>query len=152
MRRYSVLLAILLSFPPFSYGQALSGISAVSLAVDLSREADARACGVSVASVDAAMRIPLSNSSLSVVKIGAAVLSAGVNVLQAPNGQCAAAITVALDRPVSLQPAAGSPRVGGQVWSNSHLLIGFPQGFGKATSDKVEDFTKQFIAAWLKDR
>jgi hypothetical protein len=98
------------------------------------------------------MHIPLSNSRLSVVKVGDAVLSTTVNVLQAPNGQCAAAINVALSRPLSLQPHAGSPRVSGEVWNNSHLLIGFPQGFGKATSEKVDDFTKQFIAAWLKDR
>ncbi len=152
MRRRFAMLVILLSFASVAYGQALSGINSVTLAVDLSREADAQACGVSVASVDAAMHIPLSNSRLNVVKVGDAVLSTNVNVLQAPNGQCAAAIKVALSRPLSLQSNAGSPRVFGEVWSNSHLLIGFPQGFGKATSDKIDDFTKQFIAAWLKDR
>ena len=150
--RLHLVLAILFSFASFSYGQALGGISSVALAIDLSRETDARACGVSIASVDAAMHIPLSNSRLNVVKVGDAVLWASVNVLQAPNGQCAAAITVALRRPLSLQSAADSPRVLGDVWSNSHLLIGFPQGFGKVTSDKVKDFTKQLIAAWLKDR
>ena len=152
MRHHTGLFAVLICLAPLSYGQALGGIESVTLAVDLEREVDARACGVSVASIDAAMRIPISNTRLVVAKVGGAVLSAGVNVLQAPNGQCAAMIAVALSRPVSLQSDINSPRVIGEVWGNSHVLIGFPQGFGKAVSDKVEDFTKQFLAAWLKDR
>ncbi len=152
MRRFTAMLVSLLLFVPFAQGQAVSGIASIALSVDLSTEASARACGISVASLDAAMRIPLSNTRLSVMKGADGVLSTNVNVVQAPNGQCAATIAVSMSRLVSLQADPKSPRVFADVWSNSHVLIGFPSGFGKAVYDKVDDFTKQFIAAWLKDR
>ena len=152
MHYHVCLFAALCSIPTLACAQALKGIETVTLAVDLDREPDARACGISLASIDAAMRIPLSNTRLEAVKAGDAVLSANVNVVQAPNGQCAAAISVGLSRTVLLQPHVNSPRVFGTVWSNGHVLVGFPQGFGKAISEKVEDFTKQFLAAWIKDR
>lgn len=153
MRHHLTFLAIFLALAPSAYAQELSGINSVMIVAELGDESFARACGVSVASVDAAMRIPVSNSRLRSVKVSTdAILYANVNVVQAPNGQCAAAITVEVTRHLFLKPHEGSPRVFGTVWSNSYTLIGFPQGFGKATSDKVEDYTKQMIAAWLKDR
>jgi hypothetical protein len=151
MLRCTALVVTLLAFTSHSNAQALTGIASPMLTVDVEPATYATACGISTARVDAALRTPISNSRLVAAKTGDSVLSAQVNVVQWQTGMCAASVTIALSRPLSLQPDPRSPRVFGDVWSKSYVLIGPPENFSRAVYDKVDDYTKQFIGAWLKD-
>jgi hypothetical protein len=150
MRRTVAVSFLLIAFATLSHGQSLKGVSTIGVISDIGDASSARYCGIADATVEAAMRIPLSNTRLIVKNDSAsAFLYTNVNVLQMPTGTCAASISVELRRMVSVD--SSSPRVLAEVWNNSHLMAGQPLGFGKRVSEKVEEFSKQFIGAWLKD-
>lgn len=136
--------------PPKKFG-LLSDISSVRIVVDVDRQPDAQLCGVTADSIEAAIRLPASNTKLQVDSQANVLLAASVNVVQGPDGTCAASISLSAIRLVSIHPDAPSRQMA-EVWDKSYILLGRQAEFGRAASNKIEDYTKQFISAWLADQ
>ena len=134
-----------------SLAPGLNGISAVQLKVELVDE-EARQCGISDDGLDAAVRIPISNTQLRAVAEAPVLLY--VQTTTAPrkgNADCTTMIQVS-----ALRPAWFSPNPDGRsgmvaVWTKSSLLTGTPSTHGRRTYEAIEGLTKQFIGAWLRE-
>jgi hypothetical protein len=128
----------------------LEGVITVGIVIEELRE-DAALCNVSKDALDAAVRLPLSTSRLKVTNEYRYpyYLYVNVNVMRLPNGVCIANVDISFIRPVELLLADGL--VDGSVWSKGSLLSGPSSEFGGRVDGVVEGYTKQFIAAWLKD-
>jgi hypothetical protein len=135
---------------PFSRG--LTGLTSVAILIEKLPD-DAKPCGITLAALDAAVRLPLAASRLRVASNNEAATDFAdvyvvVNV-QRQGVDCVANVSVALNRTVDL--VTPKYRVLADTWSNGSLITGPSYSFGKRVSDEVEGYTKQLIAQWLKD-
>ncbi len=131
--------------------RGLTGLQAARIVVE-DLDEDARLCGVTRESVDAAARIPLSGSRLRVDNgdIGP-YFYVQVTVLRSGNF-CMAAINLALTRPVWLRPGAQTQDlVMARVWNRGGVISGGEANFGRRVMNDIEGYTKLFIASWLRE-
>lgn len=138
----------LLLIGSLSHAQALREVGPISLVVEeLSKSAEP--CGISIDALDAAMRIPLSNSRLKVSGSSRPYLYANVNVIHPTATLCIAAVNLSFRR--VLTAGFDGSAVVGTVWEDGALLSGPPVTFGRRVTEAIEDRTKLFIGAWLKE-
>ena len=127
----------------------LNGIAAVQLKVEPVDD-DARQCGISDDGLDAAVRIPVSNTQLKAAADSPVLLY--VQTTSRKGGSdCTTMIQVSALRSAwfSADPGAKSGMVA--VWTKSSLLTGTPATHGRRTYEAIEGLTKQFIGAWLRE-
>lgn len=135
------------------HAQKLNGVRSVGILVE-EVDQDAASCGISKDGIDAAIRIPISNSRLVISNSppGVPYVYAQVTVLKLGNGGCVGSIPLELNRFVWLAP--GARQLESQiaaVWGRSSVVAGLPTNFPRIAGNMIEDMTKLLIAAWLKD-
>ena len=152
--RYRHVLSIAIAFAAASAAAqsaapGLSGIAAVQLKVEPVDD-DARQCGISDDGLDAAVRIPVSNTQLKAA-VDAPVLLYVQTTSRKGTSDCTTMIQVSALRSAwfSTDPGAKSGMVA--VWTKSSLLTGTPATHGRRTYEAIEGLTKQFIGAWLRE-
>ncbi len=137
---------VLLVFAAFASAGPLTGIIAVGILIEAPNDALQR-CGVSEDALDAAVRLPLAASRLRFHDaLGHPYIYVNATAVMV-QGMCIAHVEVSLNRALMRE----TERVRGYVWSKGALMVGEASGFKKRVTDYVEGFTKEFIAAWLKD-
>lgn len=130
---------------------ALEGQSSIKLLVETIDE-EAKSCGISEDALDASMRIQLSRSPMKVVSAGAApYLYANVTAVRIGAGGCAVSVALSFNRYMWVAPRANSDGVVATTWKKSAILTGGSADTGRRVANTVEDMTKLFIAAWLKE-
>jgi hypothetical protein len=131
----------------------LRGLQDVSILVE-DLDDDAKQCGITESALDAAVRLPVSASRLKIAKdFGEGTDRSYVYVVVItvrPADICIASVSVSLRRTVLLQTPPESRFQGASTWEKSSVMTGPAYSFGKRVSDNVEGFTKELIAAWLK--
>ena len=132
-----------------SSAPGLSGIPAVQLMVEPVDE-EARQCGISEDGLDAAARIPVSNTQLRAVPESPFLLYLQTTSRKGKT-ECTTMIQVSALRSAwfSQDPGAKSGMVA--VWTKSTLLTGNAATHGRRTYEAIEGLTKQFIGAWLRE-
>ena len=140
----TLLAALLICCSALASAQALKGVESVNIVVE-EPDQDATDCGITKDALDAAVRLPLSNSRLK-IKDGLFIpdLFVRVTALKTNNQNCAVSTQIQLYKWIQSEMDFGG------FWQNTHLLTGPKSSMGKRVTDKFESFTKQFIAAWLK--
>lgn len=149
--------AVLLGFALAGPGHAqsgdksLQGIKSVFVLVEDLDEA-ARQCGISADALDAAVRIPISNSRLGLSKESfGAYLYVNVVALRLNSGICAVNLQLRFTRWVWFAPNANPlDSAYGSVWDRGELRTGSSATIGRSVVESLEGLTKQFIGAWLK--
>jgi len=134
-----------------SAAPGLNGISAVQLMVEPADD-EARQCGISDDGLDAAVRIPVSNTQLKAVAESPFLLH--VQTTTTPRkgtSDCTTMVQVSALRRAwfSQNPDAKSGMVA--VWTKGTLLTGAASTHGRRTYEAIEGLTKQFIGAWLRE-
>lgn len=110
---------------------------------------DAAKCGITAGGLDAAVRLPVSTvPQLRVVSTGSGLpyIYVNVNALTMGSGSCAASYEVHLRRWSSEFQRFVS------VWNKGGMMSGPASSFGSRNRQNIEDLTKEFLAAWLKER
>lgn len=130
-------------------GDALKGQNPIELIVEDLHEG-ATKCWISRDSLEAAMRIPLSNSPIKVREGLLPYLYVNVNALKMDNGGCAVSVEVSFHRWMFTSRSSSADGDMATVWSKGELLTGPSTDMGRRIANKVEDLTKTFIGAWLK--
>jgi hypothetical protein len=132
-----------------SSAPGLSGIPAVQLTVEPVDE-ESRQCGISDDGLDAAVRIPVSNTQLRAVAESPFLLYVQTTSRKGKS-ECTTMIQVSALRAAwfSKDPDAKSGMVA--VWTKSTLLTGAASTHGRRTYEAIEGLTKQFIGAWLRE-
>ena len=132
-----------------SSAPGLSGIPAVQLTVEPVDE-EARQCGISDDGLDAAARIPVSNTQLKAVAESPFLLYVQTTSRKGKS-DCTTMIQLSALRSAwfSAEPGAKSGMVA--VWTKSTLLTGNAATHGRRTYEAIEGLTKQFIGAWLRE-
>ena len=149
--RASLLVAMMVVLPlPLSVGAetnpfegGLKGLGSVEVAVGKLDE-DARKCGVSEDSLDAAIRLPLSASQLPINSGSLAFVHVALNVIRPMGGVCVASVQVRLFR------YSEEFRAVVAAWHRDELMTGSAATFGSRVNASVEELTKVLIASWLK--
>jgi hypothetical protein len=134
-----------------SSAPGLNGISAVQLMV-LPVDDEARQCGISDDGLDAAVRIPVSNTQLKAV--ADSPFSLYVQTTTAPRKgttDCTTMIQVSALRRAWFSPNPEAKAGMVAVWTKSALLSGTASTHGRRTYEAIEGLTKQFIGAWLRE-
>jgi hypothetical protein len=152
VRRHRELFVTLICFAIFEcraaaqipQSRALTGLPQINILVE-DLDSDARACNISSDALDAAARLPLANSRIRVSSSATAYLYINVNVISLGSGLCIASITVKVQRFATEFFTLVT------VWDKGQILSGRASEFGSRISRNVEDVTKMFIAAWLKE-
>ena len=134
-----------------SSAPGLTGISAVQLTTEPVDD-EGRQCGLSDDGLDAAVRIPVSNTQLKAVAESPFLLH--VQTTTTPRkgtSDCTTMVQVSALRRAwfSQNPDAKSGMVA--VWTKGTLLTGAASTHGRRTYEAIEGLTKQFIGAWLRE-
>jgi hypothetical protein len=133
-----------------SSAPGLSGIPAVQLKVELVDD-DARQCGISDDGLDAAVRIPVSNTPLKAVADSPFLLYVQTTTSRKGGSDCTTMIQVSALRSAWFSPDPGAKSGMVAVWTKSSLLTGTAATHGRRTYEAIEGLTKQFIGAWLRE-
>ena len=133
-----------------SSAPGLNGIPAVQLKVELVDE-EARQCGISDDGLDAAVRIPVSNTQLKAVADSPFLLYVQTTTSRKGSSDCNTMIQVSALRSAWFSPEPGAKSGMVAVWTKSTLLTGTPSTHGRRTYEAIEGLTKQFIGAWLRE-
>lgn len=127
--------------------RALSGISAVGIVVER-LDPDAASCGIVEESLDAAARLPIANSRLKLDRRAQSYVYVRVTAMRI-GSTCFATTEVSFRRPMWTKSEQGVA-VWSRVWDLGYVIAGPAGDVGKKVNDKVEEFAKRFIAAWLQ--
>jgi len=150
-RFLSLLLALVaVSAAAQSSAPGLNGISAVQLKVEPIDE-DARQCGISDDGLDAAVRIPVSNTQLKATADAPFLLYVQTTTSRKAGADCNTMIQVSALRAAWFSPDPGAKSGMVAVWTKSTLLSGTASTHGRRTYEAIEGLTKQFIGAWLRE-
>jgi hypothetical protein len=129
----------------------LNGISAVQLMV-LPVDDEGRGCGISDDGLDAAARIPISNTNLKAVADSPLLFNVQTTTTSRKGtSDCTTMIQVSALRPAWFSPSPEAKFGMVAVWTKSTLLTGAPATHGRRTYEAIEGLTKQFIGAWLRE-
>jgi hypothetical protein len=145
------ILLVVLGGPVHGQTSGLKGYTEIAIKVGSLDDA-ARSCGISVDALDAAMRLPLANSRIKVSQQSVGTLTAEVTALQVqPSQGCVGSVAVMFSRPFFDGRPPNASIVFGITFAKESLITGDPGYVSRSAEQLVESFTKQFIAAWLKD-
>ena len=133
-----------------SAAPGLNGIAAVQLKVEPVDE-DARQCGLSDDGLDAAVRIPVSNTQLKAAADSPVLLYVQTTTSRKAGSDCNTMIQVSALRSAWFSPEPGAKSGMVAVWTKSTLLTGTASTHARRTYEAIEGLTKQFIGAWLKE-
>ena len=127
---------------------ALNGAREIRIIIERLDE-DAAKCGISESLIDAAIRLPLSNSRINITeRPGQGFIYANLNIIDlAPIGlgsQCAVNLHLEFRR-YSLQ----FDQTGG-FWRRGVTFVWNKNTLNRQVSSSIELYTKEFIAEWLK--
>lgn len=137
-------LALLASFGcAVSAQQALSGVRQVDIVVE-TLDDDAAKCSITKDGIDAAVRLPLSNSRIRIDRDAPAYLYVNANVMVMPNRTCVANLLI------TFKKYSASERSMGDFWNKGTLMSGAPDYVSQRIYINAENLTKQFVAAWLQ--
>jgi hypothetical protein len=127
-----------------SSAEAMRGVQNIAILIENLSD-DTVKCNVSKDMLDAAVRIPLSNSKLRVTNVSNTMsyLYVKVALLQI-NNSCAGSILLSFNK------YSKSENDTGEFWNKSMIIYDNKNSISKSISDDVESFAKEFIAAWLK--
>jgi len=112
---------------------------------------EARQCGISDDGLDAAARIPVSNTQLKAVADSPFLLHVQTTASRKGTSDCTTMIQVSALRPAWFSPNPGAKSGMVAVWTKSTLLTGAASTNGRRTYEAIEGLTKQFIGAWLRE-
>ena len=132
-----------------SSAPGLSGIAAVQLTVEPVDE-EARQCGISDDGLDAAVRIPVSNTQLKAATDSPFLLYIQTTSRKGKS-DCTTMVQVSALRSAWFSPDPGAKSGMVAVWTKSTLLAGAASTHGRRTYEAIEGLTKQFIGAWLRE-
>lgn len=127
----------------------LSGIPAIQLMVEPVDE-EARQCGLSDDGLDAAVRIPVSNTQLRAAPDSPFLLYVQTTSRKGKT-DCTTMVQVSALRSAWFSPEPGAKSGMVAVWTKSTLLAGAASTHGRRTYEAIEGLTKQFIGAWLRE-
>ena len=134
-----------------SSAPGLNGISAVQLMVGPADD-EARQCGISDDGLDAAVRIPVSNTNLKAIAESPFLLNVQTTTTSRKGtSDCTTMIQVSALRPAWFSPDPGAKSGMVAVWTKGTLLTGTASTHGRRTYEAIEGLTKQFISAWLRE-
>ena len=138
-----ILVALLLANISTLQASALRGIKEVGILIEVLHE-DAVKCGITKGMIDAAIRVPLSNSKLRITeRLNSGVVYADVNTILIQN-------TCAVSLRLSYLKFVASENDSGQFWNRSMLLLHSRHEIVMKTSNQLELYTKEFISEWLR--
>ena len=112
---------------------------------------EARQCGISDDGLDAAARIPVSNTNLKAVADSPFLLNVQTTTSRKGTSDCITMIQVSALRQAWFSPDPGAKSGMVAVWTKSILLTGTASTHGRRTYEAIEGLTKQFIGAWLRE-
>jgi hypothetical protein len=133
-----------------SSSPGLNGIPAVQLSMEPVDD-DARQCGISDDRLDAAVRIPVSNTQLKAVAESPFLLHVQTTTARKAGADCTTMVQVSALRPAWFSPSPDAKSGMVAVWHKGVLLTGAPSTHGRRTYEAIEGLTKQFIGAWLRE-
>jgi hypothetical protein len=139
----TLMLALLVSFGGTVHAQALAGVRGVNIVVENLTD-NASKCGITKNLLDAAVRLPLSNSRITIVNGASQYLYVSAVFLVQSSSSCAAVYSLSFNKFVP------SEKDTGEFWREGGIITGNPEYVSRNISNNLESFTKQFIAAWLK--
>ena len=141
---YKMFLAFLLSFFTFSvFASALKGVKETTIVIERLDE-DHVKCGITENMIDAAVRIPISNSRLKITnRQTSGFIYVNVGALSFENF-CVVSIQLTYAKFII------SENESGRFWFKSHLMSWNRNDIGLRVTDRLEALTKELIAAWLK--
>jgi hypothetical protein len=130
---------------PIVSADALRGVKEITIIVE-DLDSEASMCNISKDMLDTSIRLPLSNSKIRVVKLEDNPQSfLYVHVIAIDSGSmCRLYVELSFRKFVIAEKRYG------QFWRKNVLLSNSKLSSSKATGEILEDFTKQFIGAWLK--
>ena len=136
-------IVILISLNVFSvHASPFKGVNETRLIIEEVDEEHAK-CGITKSLIDAAVRIPLSNSKLKVTsRVVETYIYANVNV-RAMSSTCAINISLEFKKYI---PSQGS----GSFWEAGGLAVWSKNNSPTMVSNSLESFTKELIGEWLK--
>ena len=135
---------VFFSLTAFScFASGLKGVKEVRIVIERLDEVAVK-CGITEALVDAALRLPISNSRLRITNVPRdGYVYANVTALEVRNS-CAVHTTLAFTRySTDMNDVGIFWRTGGIVYWDKNDLP-------NRISNDFEQYTKEFIAAWLK--
>jgi hypothetical protein len=133
-----------------SAAPGLTGIQAVQLTAEPVDD-DSRQCGLSDDGLDAAVRIPLSNTALKAVAESPFLLYVQTTSARKNKSECTTMVQVSALRPAWFSPSPDAKSGMVAVWTKGTLLTGAASTHGRRTYEAIEGLTKQFIGAWLRE-
>jgi hypothetical protein len=136
---------IFFSLTAFScFASGLKGVKEVSIVIEKLDE-HARKCGITEAQVDAALRLPISNSRLRVTNsVSTSYVYARVTALEVRNS-CAVHAKFEFKRYLTVVNDVGT------FWDKGGLVYWDKNDVLNKISNDLELYTKEFIATWLKE-
>lgn len=137
------LLAFLLFNVTVVSASALKGVKDIKIVVESLAEDDAK-CGITKGMIDAAVRLPLSNSKINVTErfVGNYLY---INVLSVElRGVCSVIARVEFKKNIPSQNDIGA------FWDRQSLSVWGISEINTRVANKLEGFTKEFVAEWLK--
>ena len=133
-----------------SSSPGLTGIQAVQLSVEPVDD-ESRQCGLSDDGLDAAVRIPVSNTPLKAVAESPFLLYVQTTSARKGKSDCTTMIQVSALRPAWFSPNPDAKSGMVAVWTKGTLLTGTASTHGRRTYEAIEGLTKQFVGAGLKE-
>ena len=133
-----------------SSAPGLSGIPAVQLTMEPVDD-EGRQCGLSDDGLDAAVRIPVSNTQLKAVADSPYLLYVQTTSSRKGKSDCTTMVQVSALRPAWFSPSPDAKSGMVAVWTKGTLLTGAASTHGRRTYEAIEGLTKQFIGAWLRE-
>ena len=111
---------------------------------------EARQCGISDDGLDAAVRIPVSNTQLRVATDSPFLLYVQTTSRKG-KADCTTMVQVSALRSAWFSPDSGAKSGMVAVWTKSTLLTGAASTHARRTYEAIEGLTKQFVGAWLRE-
>jgi hypothetical protein len=122
---------------------ALYKIKDIDILIE-SLDSAAAECGITKNMLDAAVRVPLSNSKLVIKSKTLNHLYVNANVLSLSNGMCA------INLELNFMKFVESELDTGYFWTESTIMYTSKMNASTRVATALEAYTKQFMAAWLK--
>ena len=144
--RIKIFIAIAIFLSSFAVSaDVLRGVREITILVEKLDE-DASKCNLSEDMIDAAIRLPLSNSKIRIVKpedypdsyLYAYVIAVDSGVM------CRLYVELAYRKYIRTEKAFG------QFWRKNLIMSSNKTSVAKTVGDSFEAYAKQFVSAWLK--
>ena len=138
-----IIIALLLLIFSNAHSSALMGIRETDILVEELRE-DELKCGLTKDIIDASIRLPISNTRIKFNSKADSFLYANVNAIYQGN-YCV------FNMRLEFRKYVNSERDVGAFWRKGQVAVWERNNVSRRIADEFESYTKQFIAAWLKE-